>query len=191
MIDEQIIFYKRLDAREIDRLIDPPDIRSRSLVDIVAAYMRNRGDDDVATIVEKATIQIVNKDASQDVMNALADLVASYDDPDPEIEEPYSQSAFDFLARTLGIVTTPSKPKHEVNTLELVEGGIRIRDEIIALKPKALQLLSLFIDARGEYVSMADAGFRRRDIANLPEKVQAIIDTQPGAGTRIFPRWFN
>jgi hypothetical protein len=58
-----------------------------------------------------------------------------------------------------------------------------------SLLPNGVKLLEILLGARGEYVSLASFGLRTRDIQNLPEPVQAAIESQPGAGTRIRREW--
>ena len=52
---------------------------------------------------------------------------------------------------------------------------------------KQTEILQALLDANGEYVSLADNGWRSRDILSFPEAIQAIIESQSGAGTRLKP----
>lgn len=55
----------------------------------------------------------------------------------------------------------------------------------ISISKKQADLIRLLLDARGEYVSLAEHRFRSRDIASLPVLIGKFVETQPGAGTRI------
>ncbi len=58
-----------------------------------------------------------------------------------------------------------------------------------ALKPKMAELLHSLANCMGEYQSMTESGVKTRDIEGLPREVRAILESQPGAGTRINPEW--
>ncbi len=75
--------------------------------------------------------------------------------------------------------------------VEMVEGGMRIDQVTIALKPKQFTLLTILVEASGEFVALDNHGYRSRDIEKLPAAIQEVIEAQPGAGTRILPKWLN
>ena len=58
-------------------------------------------------------------------------------------------------------------------------------DQTIPLKQNQAKALSRLIEKRGEYLSLADHGLRSRDIDALPPALKTLVETQPGAGTRI------
>lgn len=80
---------------------------------------------------------------------------------------------------------------HGVKRVDEVAGGIMIDGQLFALKPRGIELVRILIDKKGEFIPLTDYGFRTRDIEALPLKVQEVIESQPGAGTRILPAWLN
>lgn len=55
----------------------------------------------------------------------------------------------------------------------------------IDLRPNSAKALALLISRDGEFVSLADNDLRTRDIDALPLALKELVETQPGAGTRI------
>lgn len=46
-------------------------------------------------------------------------------------------------------------------------------------------LLQAMLSTPGEYISMSERGVRTRNIEQQPQKIRDLVDSQPGAGTRI------
>ena len=84
-------------------------------------------------------------------------------------------------------------PKHKL-TVNRQTSEATLDDQIIPLKRQQAKALALLIASQGEYVSLADNGLRSRDIDSLPLSLKELVETQPGAGTRILRdkvEWLN
>lgn len=85
--------------------------------------------------------------------------------------------------------TTTSEKREQ--KIDMVDNGVSISGVLVALTDKQYALVQLLLGFAGEYISLAEHGYRSRDIESLPEPVKIVIDSQPGAGTRIHPQWLN
>lgn len=95
-----------------------------------------------------------------------------------------------FMA-TLTIEAKSDASKTKTHRIKTIDGGINVDGFSIALTSKQTELFRALIEASGEFVNLSKKGFRTRDVENLPDKAKAIIESQPGAGTRVYPQWFN
>lgn len=131
----------------------------------------------------KAAVRIAADDFNSELLNcrkleiALSD--GFYHDGSPLI--------FECIVELSALADQLSKGER----IFLVPNGISIGGDVVALKPKQQAMIGLMYGLSGEYVSLTEHGYRTRDIESLPPQVQEIIESQPGAGTRIKPEWFN
>jgi hypothetical protein len=112
-----------------------------------------------------------------------------------EIEKTIGMDAKSFFnlsnENLLSLLKSSKSPDRKIRRLQMTTGGIKIGQTLIALKPRQIELLQCLVDANGEYVSLSGRGFRTRDVEALPTQVQHVIESQPGAGTRVLPEWLN
>ena len=73
--------------------------------------------------------------------------------------------------------------------------GIMIAGKLYSFKgrkvvPKLVAFFQEMIETQ-DYCSASSFGIRTRDIEGQPERIRELIESQPAAGTRIKPKWFN
>lgn len=131
----------------------------------------------------KAAVRIASEDFNSELLNcrklAIALSEGFYQDGSPLI--------FECIVELSAFADQLSKGER----IFLVPNGISIGDEVVALTSKQQAMVQLMYEHPGEYVSLAEHGYRTRDTESLPPQVKKIIESQPGAGTRINPEWFN
>ena len=86
--------------------------------------------------------------------------------------------------RAIAAYAITQKPRPRI-TVSVDPPQVVIDGAAYAIKPKMAEFFEAMVVASGDYVSMSSHGIRSRDTESLPKEVQAIIDTQPGSGSRI------
>ncbi|MFM9966128.1 MAG: hypothetical protein ACKV2Q_33535 [Planctomycetaceae bacterium] len=75
-------------------------------------------------------------------------------------------------------------PKHKLS-VDPTACKANLDGHEMPLKPNQAKALDLLIRNEKPYMSLADNGLRSRDIDKLPPALKELVETQPGAGTRI------
>jgi hypothetical protein len=77
------------------------------------------------------------------------------------------------------------QPEHK-SRVKLGENDIVLLDDKpFPVKPNGYKLFQLLLSEPGEYVPITKHNLRTRDLEKLPQPLQAAIERDPGAGTRI------
>lgn len=91
----------------------------------------------------------------------------------------------------------PSRPVGTTIVLSVCEtnNGIMIAGQLYSFKgrkvvPKLVAFFQEMIETQ-DYCSASGFGIRTRDIEGQPDEIRELIESQPAAGTRIKPKWFN
>lgn len=75
-------------------------------------------------------------------------------------------------------------------TLSDQHNVVMVDGEPIPVSDKGYKLFKVLLSVPPErYVSLSEHDLRSRDVMALPAKLVALVETQPGAGTRISPKW--
>ena len=88
-------------------------------------------------------------------------------------------------------------PSPEMIVLSVCETnmGMMIGGKLYSFKgrkvvPKLVAFFQEMIETQ-DYCSASSFGIRTRDIEGQPDRIRELIESQPAAGTRIKPKWFN
>ena len=98
-------------------------------------------------------------------------------------------------------VVSPAQPvgaaKPEMIVLSVCETnmGMMIGGKLYSFKgrtvvPKLVAFFQEMIETQ-DFCSATGFGIRTRDIEGQPNEIRELIESQPAAGTRIKPKWFN
>ncbi len=81
--------------------------------------------------------------------------------------------------------TDPNRPPKHKLEVNLTACFAILDGNRIELRPNQAKALDLLIRNKKPYMSLADNGLRSREIDKLPTALKELVETQPGAGTRI------
>jgi hypothetical protein len=141
-------------------------------------------------LAELAVKTILKVRSGEDDFDSLRRVAASLAELGPVDIWAHIEQEFHAASKLIGLDQEPRIAADTSPRLTIAgENVVSLDGPLIAVKPNGYMLFQLLLNSPGDYVPLLQHGLRTRDVQSLPETLRNVIESDPGAGTRIKREW--